>query len=130
MYRTQLSMLLEGCNYLAEIRRAQEPTSFFDELTGSEQKEWVNDLLSRTEFHPSSASVCILDTGIMYSHPLLQPAIDENNVQAVNDQWGKTVSYTHLDVYKRQFRSGKENQNLLFHVRHEDTSCSFAEKGI
>lgn len=59
--RTQLSMLLEGCNYLAEIRRAQEPTSFFDELTGSEQKEWVNDLLSRTEFHPSSASVCILD---------------------------------------------------------------------
>lgn len=36
--RTQLSMLLEGCNYLAEIRRAQEPTSFFDELTGSEQK--------------------------------------------------------------------------------------------
>ena len=87
--RTQLSMLLEGCNYLAEIRRAQEPTSFFDELTGSEQKEWVNDLLSRTEFHPSSASVCILDTGIMYSHPLLQPAIDENNVQAVNDQWGK-----------------------------------------
>lgn len=45
--RTQLSMLLEGCNYLAEIRRAQEPTSFFDELTGSEQKEWVNDLLSR-----------------------------------------------------------------------------------
>lgn len=46
-------------------------------------------MLSRTEFHPSSASVCILDTGIMYSHPLLQPAIDENNVQAVNDQWGK-----------------------------------------
>ena len=27
--RTQLSMLLEGCNYLAEICRAQEPTSFF-----------------------------------------------------------------------------------------------------
>ena len=84
----QLLGLLEGCNYLAEIRRAQEPTSFFDDLSGREQSEWVDDLLSRTTFHPSNASVCILDTGIMATHPLLEPAVEESHVQAVKESWG------------------------------------------
>lgn len=85
---TQLTGLLEGCNFLAEIRRAQEPTSFFDELTGREQSEWVEDLLARTAFHTTNATVCVLDTGIMAAHPLLEPAIDENHVQAVEQNWG------------------------------------------
>lgn len=84
----QLLGLLEGCNYLAEIRRAQEPTSFFDELTGREQSEWVDDLVSRTTFHDSNASVCILDTGIMAAHPLLEPAVDEDHVQTIQHHWG------------------------------------------
>lgn len=84
----QLQGLLEGCNYLAEIRRAQEPTSFFVELTGREQSEWVDDLLARTTFHDTNASVCVLDTGIMAAHPLIEPAIDENCIQAVRQQWG------------------------------------------
>lgn len=84
----QLVGLLEGCNYLAEIRRAQEPTSFFDELSGREQSEWVDDLLSRTTFHDSNASVCILDTGIIAAHPLIEPAVSEDHVQAVNQLWG------------------------------------------
>lgn len=84
----QLVGLLEGCNYLAEIRRAQEPTSFFDELTSREQSEWVDDLLARTTFHSTNASVCVLDTGIMAAHPLIQPAVNEELVQAVQQQWG------------------------------------------
>lgn len=84
----QLLGLLDGCNYLAEIRRAQEPAGFFDELSGLEQSEWVDDLLARTTFHPSNASVCILDTGIMATHPLLEPAVQESHVQAVNESWG------------------------------------------
>lgn len=87
---SQLLGVLEGCNYLAEIRRAQEPTSFFDELTGREQREWVDDLLERTTFHRTNASVCILDTGIMTAHPLLEPAVDEDQVQAVQQHWGSS----------------------------------------
>lgn len=86
----QLIALLEGCNYLAEIRRAQEPTSFFDELIGREQAEWVDDLLSRVSIHPSNSSICILDTGIMAAHPLLAPATSENCVQALEDHWGSS----------------------------------------
>lgn len=86
---SQLQGLLEGCGYLAEIRRAQEPTSFFDKLNGHEQSEWVNDLLARTTFHTSNASVCILDTGVMYTHPLLMPAINEAHVQAVKSEWDR-----------------------------------------
>jgi len=86
----QLTGLLESCNYLAEIRRLQEPTSFFDELSGREQSEWVDDLIARTTFHPSNASVCVLDTGLMAAHPLLEPAIDTNHVQAVEQHWGSS----------------------------------------
>ncbi len=85
---SQLIGLLEGCNFLAEVRRAQEPTSFFDELCGREQREWVDELLSRTTVYPSSASVCVLDTGVMATHPLLELATCENHVQAVDEHWG------------------------------------------
>lgn len=71
---SQLVGLLTGCNYLAELRRAPEPTSFFDSLTGSEQTEWIDELLRRTTFHNTGATVCILDTGLTAGHPLIEPA--------------------------------------------------------
>ena len=85
----QLMQLISRCNYMAEIRRAPEPTSFFDELNGREQSEWVSDLLSRTTYHPTTSTVCILDTGVTSSHPLLTPAIKDDHLHAVETAWGK-----------------------------------------
>ena len=85
----QLMQLISSCNYMAEIRRAPEPTSFFDELSGREQSEWVSDLLSRTTYHPTNSTVCILDTGVSASHPLLIPAIKDDHLHAVEATWGK-----------------------------------------
>ena len=84
----QLKSLITSCAYIAEIRRAPEATSFFDKLTGTEQEQWVEDLLSRTGFHNSNASICLLDTGVSAAHPLLSPAIRDEDIQSVVASWG------------------------------------------
>ena len=84
----QLKRLLTTVEYITEIRRAEEPNSFFEELSIPEQKEWVQDVIERTTFEKDGVSICILDAGLNRNHPLLTPAIDENNVQALKIEWG------------------------------------------
>lgn len=86
--KSQLSSLIDICDYLTEIRRAPEPPSFFYSLSGVDQYDWTQDLLSRTEFLDSNSSVCLLDTGLNSSHPLIAPTIkDPSTIQAVNNSW-------------------------------------------
>ncbi len=91
----QLGELIKGNKYVAEIRRAPEVTSFFDELSAREQKEWVDDLLSRIEFGFTDSSVCILDTGINSGHPLLAAACDDETIQSVESEWGESDHHGH-----------------------------------
>lgn len=84
----QLKNLISACPYITEIRHAQEVASFFEELTSNEQKEWVNELLSRSSYQKGDVSICILDTGITAGHPLLENAIDLSHIQAVKEAWG------------------------------------------
>lgn len=86
--REQLKLLLMTCEYVTEIRRAEEPNLFFLDLPVSEQREWVDELLGRTSFTKSGVSVCLLDAGVNESHPLLSPAIVAEHVQTINDSWG------------------------------------------
>ena len=71
----QLKLLMATCPYIAEIRRAQEATTFFEELSNSEQKEWIDELLQRTAYKNGDVAICLLDTGVTASHPLLAQAI-------------------------------------------------------
>lgn len=85
----ELKLLISFCPFIAEIRRAQEVTSFFDELSNPEQKEWVEELLSRTTYrNDNNVYICLLDTGISSAHQLLQPAIKSSHVQSVISHWG------------------------------------------
>ncbi len=86
--KEQLKNLISMCAYIAEIRRAPEATSFFDDFSGREQGEWVDELLARTTFHDTNTSVCLLDTGLSAKHPLLAPATREEDVQTVESAWG------------------------------------------
>lgn len=83
-----LKHLISVCPYIAEIRRAPEATSFFEDLSASEQTEWVNELLSRTTYKKDKISVCLLDTGITSGHRLLSPAIVPDHIQSIDDSWG------------------------------------------
>lgn len=85
----QLSELINGYAYIAELRRAPEVAGFFDALSPMEQKEWVENLISRLEFNFSNSSVCILDTGVNTGHPLLEMAFEANSTHAVEPEWGE-----------------------------------------
>lgn len=80
-----LQALLYRCGYLAEFRRGTELSSFFTNLTPSEQKEWTDELLSRTEKTDGDVSICILDTGANNEHPLLVPFFEDNSMHVARD---------------------------------------------
>ena len=84
----QLKIFISTCPYIAEIRRAQEATTFFEELSNNEQQEWINELLGRTHFQNDNVAICLLDTGLTSSHPLLNKAIQNDGVQTVKSVWG------------------------------------------
>lgn len=93
--KNNLEGLILGCDYIAEIRRAPEPTSFFEESSKAEQTEWINELLSRTNFNDSNTAICLLDTGIKATHPLIHPATEDDFVQSVNSSWGLDDEFNH-----------------------------------
>lgn len=86
--REGLKAIITSCEYITEIRRAEEPTTFFVKLDRQEQRRWSEDLLSRCVFNESNVSVCVLDAGINDQHPLLKPVILRNGLHSVDDAWG------------------------------------------
>jgi hypothetical protein len=84
----QLGELIESFGFIAEIRRAQEPESFWTSLYNSEQAEWVEDVLSRLVINTSSnVYISILDTGVNMGHPLLTPLLSDQDCHTVMPEW-------------------------------------------
>lgn len=77
-------------NSIAELRRAKETAEFFDALKPIEQREWVDELLNRTEWSQADTPyVCILDTGVNAGHPLLMPTLAPEDMHSVEPTaWG------------------------------------------
>lgn len=86
--KKDLAELLASCEYIAEMRRAEEPASFFTDQGKSDQKEWNDDLLSRCIFSDSGTSICLLDAGVNDQHRLIQPALLEKGLHACDSSWG------------------------------------------
>lgn len=86
--KAQLAELIKVSGVIAEIRRAPINVDDFSSFTRSEQRDWAMDLLGRTDFDHGNVAVCVLDTGISQSHPLIEPAVDsDSSVQAVDESW-------------------------------------------
>lgn len=85
--REQLKLLIATSPYITEIRRAQEATTFFEKLSGSEQNEWIDELLQRTKYLERNVAICLLDTGITATHPLLVQATNLDHIQSVKTEW-------------------------------------------
>lgn len=115
----QLKIFISTCPYIAEIRRAQEATTFFEELSNNEQQEWIYELLGRTYFQSDNVAICLLDTGITSSHPLLNKAIQENGVQAVKSVWGTGDHQGHgtemagIALYKDLRQALEDTENIF-----------------
>lgn len=83
----QQSMMLLNC--VAELRRAKETAEFFDSFDPAEQQEWADDLLQRTMIEQGDLPcVCILDTGVNNSHPLLVHSLHARDLHTVDPTAG------------------------------------------
>ncbi|MFP1924991.1 S8 family serine peptidase [Lonsdalea quercina] len=74
-------------NCVAELRRAKETASFFDELGVEEQQEWQNDLLQRVRFKADDGGtprICLLDSGVNRGHPLLSPLLTPGDMHTID----------------------------------------------
>lgn len=83
-----LESLVDYCDSLAEIRASTAAASFFTNLSGQEQREWVDDLLERIDFKKGPSVVCVLDSGVNAAHPLLSPVSAQETLLSVDQDWG------------------------------------------
>lgn len=94
--RSDLERITANIEYIAEYRMAKTTADFFMDLSNYEQAEWGEELLERLAFNEdSSASVCILDTGVNNGHNLLQAVIRDEYCQAVDPTWGAHDHHGH-----------------------------------
>lgn len=85
----QLGQIIRKCDAIAELRIAKDLPSFFFENNELEQQEWMNDFLNKCVFEKSpSVSVCLLDGGVMRTHPLLEHCLSEDDMHSYEPAWG------------------------------------------
>lgn len=82
------SMLDIGRPGLAEIGFATDDAAILVNLSGTEQDGLVADLASRIQWPGAEVpAVCLLDTGVNRSHPLIEPALAPEDVQSLVQDW-------------------------------------------
>ncbi len=92
----QLSGAIESLDDIAELRRPHDIATFLTELPASEQQEWIDDLQQRLQAAGAgSPVVCILDTGIQDSHPLLIDSITAADIHVADANWQARPIHPH-----------------------------------
>lgn len=84
----KIQSLLNESGFIAEIRRAPEVASFYTKMYADEAKQWMLDLKGRLLIGNEGVYVCVLDTGVNYSHELLKDVLASEHVQSVKVGWG------------------------------------------
>jgi hypothetical protein len=86
----QFSTSVLTLNCVAELRKAKDTAEFFDGMDVDEQRQWVDDILERTQFAADDdvPRVCLLDSGVNRGHPLLAPLLDNADLHTVEPAWG------------------------------------------
>lgn len=94
--RHDLENIIRLSDDVAELRLAKETAAFWLELENKDQADWVRDLQTRLVLRDAdSTSVCILDTGVNWGHPLLQPIIHDADCTSVDPSWGSNDHHGH-----------------------------------
>lgn len=83
----QLSGLV-SLDDVAELRKPHEVATFLTTMSAAEQAEWVDELRDRILAAGSDAPVvCVLDTGVQDTHPLLRDSLDASDSHCVDPAW-------------------------------------------
>jgi hypothetical protein len=86
--KSQMSRSINLLNCIAELRLAKETADFFTGMTTPDQRDWIRDLQNRSILPSADCPMlCILDTGINNSHPLLNSVLDLTDMHAYDPTW-------------------------------------------
>jgi hypothetical protein len=88
--RATVELMLFATGGIAELRRATDNPTFYTDDVSGDQHEWVDDLAARVVWPGANVpAVCIFDTGVNRGHSLIEPALAEGDLHALDDRWGK-----------------------------------------
>lgn len=93
--RLQIQAMLDiGRPGLAEIGFATDDPAILVNLSGQEQDWLVDDLADRIQWPGADVpAVCLLDTGVNRGHPLIEPALAPEDLQALVEDWQSDDHY-------------------------------------
>lgn len=133
----QLSVTILYTDLLSELRKPRETADYFAYLDRQEQAEWMSDLNGRVDLHQdtSQISVCLLDTGVNITNPLLTGLIPAANLDAVEPTWTRADSHPHghgtpmagLSFYGDLSDALHSNERV--HIYHHLESIKIIEQG-
>jgi Subtilase family len=74
---------------IAELRRAKDNPEFFLGEGPEAVADWIDQLLQRTAIPTSDVGLCLLDTGVNYGHPVIEPFVEDDDFQTARPEWNK-----------------------------------------
>ncbi len=94
--KEQISRSVNLLNCIAELRRLKEEANFFSSMDRFDQLDWLNAALDQiTPPEANSPAICILDTGINQTHPLLKPVLAPEYMDTCDPAWGTSDHHGH-----------------------------------
>lgn len=89
--KAQIARSINLLNCIAELRKAKDAADFFSEMAYEEQEDWVKATIDNLTVSPANApAICILDTGVNRTHPLIEDSLDVNDLHSYDPNWGTT----------------------------------------
>ncbi len=85
-----LDRLVAHSDVVAELRRGKDTPALLLGLGGAEQRAWSDEVLDRLVPPDANAlvAVCLLDSGVRRTHPLIDPALTPDDWHTINPTWG------------------------------------------
>lgn len=92
----QMGMLVDDTLSASQLRRVSTTAEFFASMPTDEQLQWSDELLNRLRGGAENTpKICLLDTGVNRTHPLLEQFIDHDDVLAYDAAWEEDDHHGH-----------------------------------